>query len=669
MKAVQIILVSLPLIGCSEATSLYKKYKKWTEDPTYEPPAGEDATIHLVESTGQYNLNDKAMLEAIDSVVEDQGQANLISLGLLNEDEADKVAEVSPDAADFLKSGNTLKVKYNADDFIEIDDSFFDKAPPESGDEVSLHLIDESVAWTHSENEFLVSTVNKIPVKNQGRRGTCASFAGIGQIEAYLIKQYNLSGIDLSEQRFYFMSKPENWDNGGGDPSKGGSNAGTGFSKSFGTPYKQESAFAPGSDQEFNIPLEIDCPYNKEKGSNDVQSPQPSGCLKGVAKVTDYNAWVYQWDARPNTPQELYDILVNEDLPVIVASKLSDMWEKNDGIITLAGSGDPGDSSHAGGHAYLLVGVRKLNEAEYPNEGGMCFIVKNSWGKGWGINGFSCMTLAYFNQWRFTGGFPRIKSVSINTDRITEAENDAQSKPDGLTEPDNETKKNSLQKRGKKRGSVSFLRGLNLQSGDMKVGLILADNDRFYKVLYYLEDDLLVLRGLLSDLSTQTHNLELERRDNDLYFSFPYKGTTKVGSLDLEQNRMILCSQKYNGVCHLNYASETNELVIGLTQEEFDRDESKGPYNWVDFGWGSETIQLSHPPGWSSRIDVRYRIGDLVTNPLRFHIGLPGGDIKYHGKIVGNIYQVALCSGDYRKICRIIRSDTQYQLIFRSGAS
>lgn len=130
-----------------------------------------------------------------------------------------------------------------------------------------------------------------------------------------------------------------------------------------------------------------------------------------------------------------------------------------------------------------MVGARKLDEAQYPDEGGMCFIIKNSWGKGWGINGFSCMTLAYFNAWRFEDGFPRVKDVEIDTNRISEAKTKVTTKPDNLVEPKDETKKNSAQKHGKKRGSITFLveqNNLKLTSNTMELGFLLADNNQIY---------------------------------------------------------------------------------------------------------------------------------------------------------------------------------------------
>ena len=54
-----------------------------------------------------------------------------------------------------------------------------------------------------------------------------------------------------------------------------------------------------------------------------------------------------------------------------------------------------------GGTPTLIVGARKLDEAKFPNEAACALSLKTAGGKAGGVNGYSCMTLAWFNEYRF----------------------------------------------------------------------------------------------------------------------------------------------------------------------------------------------------------------------------------------------------------------------------
>src|SRR5207248_2550538 len=136
-----------------------------------------------------------------------------------------------------------------------------------------------------------------------------------------------------------------------------------------------------------------------------IQIPQAATCLRGAVKVTGVTqSYSVSVNGGPFVPHsngvrsanDILNFLKKYDLPVPVGTTLSKNWMDNDGMITYAKSQEPGFGPHAGGHAYLVVGARKLDEAKYPNEGGLCFVIKNSWGTGWGQQGYSCMTLAWF---------------------------------------------------------------------------------------------------------------------------------------------------------------------------------------------------------------------------------------------------------------------------------
>ncbi|NRA45362.1 MAG: C1 family peptidase [Oligoflexales bacterium] len=426
-----VIIVVLALFACEEVESIVKEGAKviLDEEDEYSEVPGENASDFFSKAYKDSSLNPATILELL-ALNEAEGTDESALL-------EGNPPEVSDVAVKALNSIQTSISNFKPDDFSLNDNSFFTLENLSLSDDAEAFKND-TVNWSRAESEFTISSLDKMPAKDQGRRGTCASFAGIGQIEGYLIKTFGLSGIDLSEQRFYFMSKPEHWIDGG-DKASAGSNSGTGFAKSNGYEYDGHTC-PPNSPQDFNIPLESSCPYNPKLGDNDLQTPQTSGCETGVARVDGFNAWVSDWEERPKYAQDIYGMVANEDIPAIVATKLSANWEKNDGMITLADAGSVGDTGHAAGHAYLVVGARKLDESKYPNEGGMCFIIKNSWGKGWGVGGISCMTLAWFNEWRYPFGFPSIKSVSIDTEKISVSKENVNQRPEVVEEPDESTK-------------------------------------------------------------------------------------------------------------------------------------------------------------------------------------------------------------------------------------
>ena len=222
--------------------------------------------------------------------------------------------------------------------------------------------------------DFVVPNLGKLPVRNQFHRGTCAAFAGIGNIEAAVLKASpDLATVDLSEQRFYWMAKPECKSGECGEDQEG-SNTEKGFSISR-------------THRGLDIATEQDCTYVPEFHKNDTQIPQPETCSHGVADVRK--------EVTIRSLQGLVDALHKYQLPIPIGTRLSSNWEKGEGLITLAGSGTEGQTRHSGGHGYLVVGYRRL--PNLPDEGGMCFVVRNSWGRGWGPGGYRCVTQAWLD--------------------------------------------------------------------------------------------------------------------------------------------------------------------------------------------------------------------------------------------------------------------------------
>lgn len=657
----------LVLQGCEELETLGNQGVKalLEEESNYSEIAGEDASSFLFKAYRDTSVDTSTIIELLKlNDLEDENETALT--------ETDP-PEVSATAISTLNSIQKPISHFKPDDFFLDDNSFFTRENLSLTDD-SESFTDDSVSWTRSENEFTVSSLDKMPAKDQGRRGTCASFAGIGQIEGYLIKTYGLNSIDLSEQRFYYMSKPNHWSDGG-DKAKAGSNSGTGFAKSKGYEYEGHT-YPPDSPEDYNIPLESSCPYNPKLGDNDLQTPQNNGCKTGVARVEDFAAWVYNWEDRPKYAQDIYDMIANDDIPVIVATRLSANWEKNDGIITLAEAGSVGDTGHASGHAYLVVGARKLDPTKYPNEGGMCFIIKNSWGKGWGLGGISCMTLAWFNEWRYPFGFPSIKSVVIDTEQIEVSKENANARPEEIEEPDESskteinnpnTKTNKVVRRGT--GSVNLTELKLLNTSEMELGFYLDDTDQFNKIFYKIDGEQIYIRGLLNDGKKATHELILIYSDEKLLYEKSQDVEVQVGSFESDAKTLKLCSQEFSNICHFNYLEESNELTLGLTRAEFEKKSSLPPYNWKKISIRGYGLEFSKPRGFNLEVDIRVIHRGKTTNPLRFNLDPLNADVSFQNKVIGNLSTVEFCSKKYADVCRLLVSGDDFHVFFKAGAN
>lgn len=557
----------------------------------------------------------------------------------------------------------------------------------------------DTVNWgSFSDSSFTIPALDRMPVRDQGRRGTCASFAGIGLIEALIIQASSANlpfkEVDLSEQRFYFLSKPESWATGG-SLSEQGSDSGTGFATSNG----KLSGFPVPSDTSgstYNIPLEVDCPYNKNTGANDLQTPLKDTCKsKGLVRVSKFTSYAgSQGTANPiQFAQSIYNEL-RSNKAVVVYTRLSSNWERNDGIITYADAGSPGGTGHADGHAYLVVGARKLDESKFPGEGGMCFIIRNSWGTGWGAKGLSCMTLKWFNNWRFDTEFPTVDEVQL-VDGAKNLITISSNRPSNLPEPDPSTKGNRSGGRiAKRKGTVVLnfapggspwmpgqyttdtMREVNLTTmtaDDMKFGKLVVDNDQSYKMLYLATDSTLVIRGIMSGDATQSHNLELKRSGANVIATFDSKGDvvvgefTEVAGTDGSAAVAVICGEKFASICDLNYVQESNELVLGLSEIEAKRETPAPPYNWQSVQLAGYGIEMSRPEQAVSKFDVRLIQNNKKTNPQRMKLNPKSGDISHQGNIVGNLTQGSLCSGAFASACRVVMSNDKFDIFSKSG--
>ena len=704
--AVMIILGVFVLPGCSDGLMMFEKIfdKNLNADSDiYVAVPGNPASDHLSRKLSDKTVGTTSNLEALDSAITDQGRANLVSFGLVAAD-TESAVTVSDAALGVLEGGEKSKSALNPDAFEKISlDLFKTSATTNLTDYTS-----DTVSWgNYTDSSFTIAALDRMPVRDQGRRGTCASFAGVGLLEAFIIQNspaaLPFQEIDLSEQRFYYLSKPGAWGDGG-SLSTQGSDSGSGFMTSNG----QLNGYPGPSDtggNEYNLPLEKSCPYNKSLGSNDLQTPLLDGCKTGgVVKVSQFTAWggSLGTNTRIERAQSIYgEIRANK--AVVVYSKLSSNWERNDGIVTYKGAGSPGSSDHATGHAYLVVGVRKLSESEFPGEGGMCFIIRNSWGKGWGVNGLSCMTLKWFNHWRFDGAMPTVDEVQLISDakqKLTLVN----TSPSAASEPVDSTRQNQRGgtiRRRKGVVTVSMLAGTSplgmffpwnpagntqavmaeidvgrLVAANMKYGTLVTENDHSYKIFYTASASQVVIRGIVDGDAQQTHSLELVRSGSALILNIEGRGDVTVGEIaesvnatDSSEALVLLCGNAYASICDLHYVAESNELVIGLSEIEAKREIPQPPYNWETLAIAGYGFQISKPDSALTKFDVRLLNGGNSSEPQRLKLSPTSGSISHKGKSVGNLASGSLCSGDHRDSCRVVSSGGKFEILQKSGGN
>ena len=697
-----LIFVSIGVTSCADAEFMLQKIlgkNAGINDEEYVPVPGNPSTEHLSKTLSNESLNSSAQVQAMDIAIEDKARTNLIEMGLMLDGSQTAIA-ASSEAFDTLQSAEKKKRALTTDNFQKLDNDFFHATTL-----VATDYTGDTVAWgSTSDASFTIPALDRMPVRDQGRRGTCASFAGIGLIESLIIQANSASlpfkEIDLSEQRFYYLSKPESWANGG-STSKQGSDSGTGFARSNGLGADYPAPTDTGGST-YNIPLEKDCPYNSKVGTTDLQTPLAEGCkTKGLVRISKFTSWAGNQGTANNVQhaQQIYNELrLNKS--VVVYTKLSSNWEHNDGIITYKDSGGVGATGHASGHAYLIVGARKIDETAFPGEGGLCFIIRNSWGTGWGANGLSCMTLKWFNNWRSDTVFPTVDEVQL-IDGAGAQISLASARPSSLTEPDPSSKKNrkggSLAKRKGNitisivGGSASFENAnpwfpissgnhemklvdpANLVADDLTYGKMIADNNQAYKILYAASSTQLILRGILNGENAQTHNLELIRSGSNLIISVEGRGDVQVGEFteaadtDGAMGLAVVCGRKYASICDLNYVEESNELVIGLSEIEARREISAPPYNWQTVQLAGYGVEMNRPESKLNKFDLRLINDGQSSEPTRLKLDPKSGNISHKGNSVGNLQNGSLCSGSYSSKCRVIKSGNKFEIFSKQA--
>ncbi len=202
---------------------------------------------------------------------------------------------------------------------------------------ISTNTPSPSLDWRNNGGDFVTG------IRDQGICGSCWAFGSAAGLEARTLIDKHTPGtdLDLSEQVLVSCS------------GYGSCNGG----------YLVDSYFVSTG-----IPLESCYPYTATNGACGSACPN---WQSGAYKVSRYT-WIIPYGTQ-QTVNSLKYSLITYGPTVITFAVYNDFFYYTSGIYKHV------TGSLAGYHAVLLVGYDDVNN---------CFIVKNSWGTGWGESGF-----------------------------------------------------------------------------------------------------------------------------------------------------------------------------------------------------------------------------------------------------------------------------------------
>jgi len=222
-----------------------------------------------------------------------------------------------------------------------------DEHQSEWGNSPNLGIVDTPLAWTPKAIDW-VSKGAVTSVKNQGSCGSCWTFASTGCLEGhYQIMTGRLK--ELSQQQLLDCDTASSRCDGGFEFKA------FDFVKKFGICSSQSY------------------PYECKNGASRScsQSTCTFRCRKGIAPnvVSGYIM------VRPRNPRALLAALTHGPVNVGVAANSRQFSHYSKGVLVSSACG------YRIGHAVLAVG--------YGDEAGLPYwLIKNSWGSGWGLDGY-----------------------------------------------------------------------------------------------------------------------------------------------------------------------------------------------------------------------------------------------------------------------------------------
>jgi len=186
------------------------------------------------------------------------------------------------------------------------------------------------------------------PIRDQSSCGSCWAFATTAALESAVLRAENTPGIDLDLSEQVLISCGSSGSNDAGSCSGG------------------VIQYASNYIRDTGLPLETCYPYTGGNGS--------CGSACGTYNTATYSivSWTDVTGTSP-TVSAIRDTLVSYGPLVTTMDVYEDFYSYTTGVYSYT------TGAYEGGHAVLVVGY---------NDAGQYFIVKNSWGTGWGESGY-----------------------------------------------------------------------------------------------------------------------------------------------------------------------------------------------------------------------------------------------------------------------------------------
>jgi hypothetical protein len=237
-----------------------------------------------------------------------------------------------------------------------------------------------SLDWRNNGGNFVT------PIRNQGGCGSCWAFATTGGLESYNLIRNNTPGIDLNLSEQVMVSCG----------ISGGHDAG-----GCGGGYIQ---YASDYIRNTGLPLETCYPYTVPPNDGNCANACPNW-ESSAYKITKWSYAGYPYGSVA-TVEGLKTALTTYGPLVTTFDVYEDFYSYHSGVYSYVTGG------LVGGHAVLLAGY---------DDSGQYFIVKNSWGTGWGESGYfriaysEMNTVVGFGEWTIAYGDP----IPSNPETVT----------------------------------------------------------------------------------------------------------------------------------------------------------------------------------------------------------------------------------------------------------
>ncbi len=262
---------------------------------------------------------------------------------------------------EFLKNVDQYKAQtYSLEELVNVGSAT--RAPEYKG----KSLLIKGASYSLSGPETVLKGSLDLPVRNQGKRPTCAAFAAVRAFEILDLKSRAKAPREFSEQFFYYASKPKCQQS----PCEA-----RGSWVTQGLEYLKTNP----------MPTASQCPYSENAlADNQTQIPLAQNCFEGERLNVKYR----NLTSFDQVPGEIF-----KQSPVIVGVRLTPNFYQTEGLVLHSQLSQSGPmDEHAQGHALVIVGMLPLPEDVKIKEGNYCYIVANSWGEGWGVGGHACLS-------------------------------------------------------------------------------------------------------------------------------------------------------------------------------------------------------------------------------------------------------------------------------------